>query len=407
MLIWVRDRGEARRLLTYGVSLAGGSCARLPVFASTPTARRSATRCRRSGCRRWSRRRGRGRACLADRRAGWSRLGSAAAGRRGARRRLRPGLAALPRPARARLARARAAVARQGARGDADLAARLRRTIVASVTLPLVGLIGYALMLWTHRRDRGRLRSLARRIALPALLAAALLLWQTRAGPAAQLLADPRRTALAWTASFPGPLARTNMLVRVLGAVAAFLLVSGSWPSNVDPARSREAKPAAPEQAVEHRQRPLPDARRAAPGRAAAARQGADLRRSRAAADHGHPSRRDRRPLSPQRRARSSTSCTPSAAAPKNALRDGRARPGRLCADLPEHVGIDHLPARRRSGFYVQLRAGTGAGLARAGAAARATRPTGCGGSDAEADARSRRSRTGRRARRGSRRAGG
>ena len=36
------------------------------------------------------------------------------------------------------------------------------------------------------------------------LIAAALLLWQTRAGPAAQLLPHPGATAFAWMRSFPG-----------------------------------------------------------------------------------------------------------------------------------------------------------------------------------------------------------
>ena len=63
-------------------------------------------------------------------------------------------------------------------------------------------------------------------MALPALLAAALLMWQTRAGPAAQLLSIPGATALAWVA-IGWVLRQRLMIVRVAGALLAFLVVSG------------------------------------------------------------------------------------------------------------------------------------------------------------------------------------
>jgi hypothetical protein len=93
------------------------------------------------------------------------------------------------------------------------------------VTLPIAGLIGYALMLWSQRRDRRRF-VLWLAIALPALLAAALLNWQTRAGPAAQLLSIPGATALAWGAIL-WIRAQKSVLVRTIGVVAAFMIVSG------------------------------------------------------------------------------------------------------------------------------------------------------------------------------------
>lgn len=99
------------------------------------------------------------------------------------------------------------------------------RTAALIVTLPIAGLIGYALMLWTHRRDPERLIPWAA-VALPATLAAALLLWQTRAGPASQLLAIPGATALAWAAILWVRRQRL-MVVRVIGTVGAFLVVSG------------------------------------------------------------------------------------------------------------------------------------------------------------------------------------
>ena len=63
----------------------------------------------------------------------------------------------------------------------------------------------------------------------PALLAAALLLWQSRAGPAAQLLAVAGATGLAWLL-IPHLRATRMMPLRVVGTVAAFLLISGILP---------------------------------------------------------------------------------------------------------------------------------------------------------------------------------
>jgi hypothetical protein len=98
-------------------------------------------------------------------------------------------------------------------------------TATAIAALPVAGLIGYAVMLWRHRRD-GAKRVAWAATAAPALLAAALLLWQSRAGPAAQLLAVPGATALAWLV-IARIFASRFLPVRVLGTVLAFLLVSG------------------------------------------------------------------------------------------------------------------------------------------------------------------------------------
>ena len=99
------------------------------------------------------------------------------------------------------------------------------RTAALIVTLPVAGLIGYALMLWIDRGDPLR-RVLWASIALPALLAAALLMWQTRAGPAAQLLSIPGATALVW-AVFAWAAGRRLMIVRIAAIVLAFGIVSG------------------------------------------------------------------------------------------------------------------------------------------------------------------------------------
>ena len=121
------------------------------------------------------------------------------------------------------------------------------KSVVTIATLPLIGLAGYALMLWRNRRDEAALTPWAA-IAAPALVAAALLLWQTRAGPAAQLLAVPGATVLAWLL-VPRILQHRNMLVRVFGSVLAFGLVSGlalqyaaQYGSKLAPGNAAEAK---------------------------------------------------------------------------------------------------------------------------------------------------------------------
>jgi MFS family permease len=224
-LRWILDREEARRLLTYGASLGGGCALAFLLFASHAN-----------------------RAPVCDALSPVWLSAMVAAGA------IAVGLALLNPsgwPARLALAAlAGVALAAAFALVWPDCLGRLERsspelerlwldkvreampiwrhgarTAALVVTLPIAGLIGYALMLWTHRRDPGRLVPWLA-VALPALLAALLLLWQTRAGPAAQLLSIPGATALAWTA-IVWIRARKGMLVRVAGVVVAFMVVSG------------------------------------------------------------------------------------------------------------------------------------------------------------------------------------
>ncbi len=58
------------------------------------------------------------------------------------------------------------------------------------------------------------------------LCSAALLLWQSRAGPAVQMLSIPGATALGWLI-MPKMRASRSVLVRVFGTVAAFAVISG------------------------------------------------------------------------------------------------------------------------------------------------------------------------------------
>lgn len=97
--------------------------------------------------------------------------------------------------------------------------------VVGSAALPVAGAIGYAAMLWRSRREPGTLAVWAS-LAVPALVAALLLLWQTRAGPPAQLLAVPGAAALGWLL-FAWARGLRWMLAEAAAMVAAFLLVSG------------------------------------------------------------------------------------------------------------------------------------------------------------------------------------
>jgi hypothetical protein len=90
--------------------------------------------------------------------------------------------------------------------------------------LPIIGAIGAIVATWRARGSAVMIGWAA--VALFTVFATAMLLWQVRAGPAAQLLAVPGAVALAWLL-LPKLLGHRSMLVRVLGTVAGFLLVSG------------------------------------------------------------------------------------------------------------------------------------------------------------------------------------
>lgn len=90
--------------------------------------------------------------------------------------------------------------------------------------LPIIGLIGAVIATWRARRTEAAVGWAA--VALFTAFAGAMLLWQIRAGPAAQMLSVPGATALAWIV-IPWCLTRPSVLVRVAGSVIAFLLISG------------------------------------------------------------------------------------------------------------------------------------------------------------------------------------
>jgi hypothetical protein len=90
--------------------------------------------------------------------------------------------------------------------------------------LPIVGVFGVILGAWRARGTKALIGWTA--VALFVTFACLMLLWQVRAGPAAQLLAVPGATLLGWIV-LPWLLGHRSASVRIGGTVAAFLIVSG------------------------------------------------------------------------------------------------------------------------------------------------------------------------------------
>ena len=97
------------------------------------------------------------------------------------------------------------------------------------VALPVVGLIGAGLATWLGRRG-GSITGWVP-VLMFSTFAALMLLWQARAGPAAQLLAVPGIVALAWI-GLPWLVRHRGIGVKLAGGVAVLaalaLLFSGS-----------------------------------------------------------------------------------------------------------------------------------------------------------------------------------
>lgn len=227
ILMWVRDPAEGRRVATYGASLAGGGALGFLLFASyanrapvcdalspvwlsvVAAGGAMAVGMALLGPRSWPLRLGLAAAAGAALAAGFALAWPQCLGRLEG---------ASPELVRLWLGNVREA---------RPLYSHGYSTAIWVAALPVAGLIGYAIMLWRHRRDEVKLVAWAA-TAAPALLAALLLLWQSRAGPAAQLLAVPGATALVWLT-----IVSRLMLVRVIGTVALFLLASGLLPQQL------------------------------------------------------------------------------------------------------------------------------------------------------------------------------
>ncbi len=100
------------------------------------------------------------------------------------------------------------------------------QVVALMLSLPVAGLIGWALLGWRARREPDLLRRTLG-VALPPISALALLFWQTRTGPAAQMMAIPGAVAVAVILA---PLAfnARNALIRVPGTVLVVLVGLGA-----------------------------------------------------------------------------------------------------------------------------------------------------------------------------------
>ena len=93
------------------------------------------------------------------------------------------------------------------------------------MALPLTGLVGWSLLAWFRRQDRELLRRVLG-AAAPAFAATVLLLWQTRTGPASQMMATVGAGALIW---FLVPLAwRLPSPLRAPAATVAVIVGAGA-----------------------------------------------------------------------------------------------------------------------------------------------------------------------------------
>jgi len=100
------------------------------------------------------------------------------------------------------------------------------RVATLIVALPITGAIGWILLIWCRRSDP----DLRRRVigaALPGFAASLLLLWQTRTGPAAQMMAIVGGAALIWVL-LPTAWNSRSSVVRVIGAFLIFVVGAGA-----------------------------------------------------------------------------------------------------------------------------------------------------------------------------------
>ena len=119
-------------------------------------------------------------------------------------------------------------------------------------TLPVTAIVGWALLAWSRRRDAELFRRVLAAGA-PCLVASALLLWQTRTGPAAQMFAVPGAVAILWLL-VPRALNSKRFLLTTVGTAVLVVIGFGAAGSLVDRLVPRELKPK-PASAVERANR--------------------------------------------------------------------------------------------------------------------------------------------------------
>lgn len=112
------------------------------------------------------------------------------------------------------------------------ITAQARNMVVPLMAIPLAGLLGLIWGAWESRRDSDR-RWAWTTIGLMMLFSTALLFWQLRAGPAAQLLAIP---AAAWAAHrVIGMIFTGRPLARILGIAGAAILAVATFATPLYP----------------------------------------------------------------------------------------------------------------------------------------------------------------------------
>lgn len=225
-LRWVWDRGEARRMAVYGVSLAGASALGFILFASNAN---YAMRCDALTPVWLSAVVAGGAILFALARLPLERLPVrlalllvAGAILAGAFATLFPQCLSRPEGVSDELARTWL----NNVREAKPIYEHPWRTIVTMLPVPIIGLIG-AIFATVRAYRTERFVGWAA-ITLFTAFAFAMLFWQVRAGPAAQLLAVTGSVGLAWIV-LPWTITRTNAVVRVLGTVGAFILLSGTF----------------------------------------------------------------------------------------------------------------------------------------------------------------------------------
>ena len=92
--------------------------------------------------------------------------------------------------------------------------------------LPVTGAIGWGVLAWVRRGDRVQLRRVIG-AATPGIVASLLLLWQTRTGPASQMMAAVGAAALVWII-FPFFWRSSNSMLRTAGAIVAIVAGIGA-----------------------------------------------------------------------------------------------------------------------------------------------------------------------------------
>ena len=95
-----------------------------------------------------------------------------------------------------------------------------------TLTLPVIGVLGWSLLMWMRRRDLEQLRRVLA-AAAPGFAATLLLFWQMRTGPAAQMLAVTGAAALVWLL-VPAAWNSKWSAVRVLGTVTVIVCGIGA-----------------------------------------------------------------------------------------------------------------------------------------------------------------------------------